>query len=36
VREAFEQTYQPLQLEHCPKGNCDPKLRPKRPLIVCE
>ncbi|HUA18655.1 MAG TPA: carboxypeptidase-like regulatory domain-containing protein [Bryobacteraceae bacterium] len=36
VREGFDQTYQPLTLEHCPNGNCDPRLRPKRPLIVCQ
>jgi len=36
VREGFEQTYGPLYLEHCPNGNCDPRLRPKKPLIVCQ
>jgi hypothetical protein len=36
VREGFEQTYKPLLLEHCPNGNCDPRLRPKLPLIACQ
>jgi len=36
VRAGFESTYGPITLERCPNGNCDPKLRPKRPLVVCE
>ena len=36
VREGFEQTYGPFYLEHCPNGNCDPRLRAKRPLITCQ
>lgn len=36
VRGGFDQTDLPILLEHCRNGNCDPRLRPKRPLIVCE
>jgi len=36
VRGGFDQTDLPLLLEHCPNGNCDPRLRPKKPLIVCQ
>jgi len=35
-RAGFDVTYAPISLEHCPRGNCDPKLRPKHPLVVCE
>ncbi len=33
VQAGFDSTYWPIFLEHCPKGNCDPRLRP-RPLVV--
>ena len=36
VRGGFDQTDLPFRLEHCPNGNCDPRLRPKRPLFVCQ
>ncbi|HTW65126.1 MAG TPA: carboxypeptidase-like regulatory domain-containing protein [Bryobacteraceae bacterium] len=36
VQAGFDSIYSPINLEHCPNGNCDPRLRPKRPLIVCE
>ncbi len=36
VQAGFDQTYGSTTLEHCPNGNCDPRLRPKRPLINCE
>lgn len=36
VRAGFDSIYAPITLERCPNGNCDPRLRPKHPLIVCE
>jgi hypothetical protein len=36
IREGFDSTYWPVTLERCPLGNCDPALRPKRRLGVCE
>lgn len=36
VQEGSEAIYFPISLEHCPKGNCDPKLRRKKPLNICE
>jgi hypothetical protein len=36
VQEDIDAAYWPLTLEHCPRGNCDPKLRPKRPLVSCD
>jgi hypothetical protein len=36
VRAGFESTFWPISLEHCPNGNCDPRLRPKKPLGLCE
>lgn len=35
VQEGRELIYQPIRIERCPHGNCDPRSRPKRPLIVC-
>jgi len=32
----WESIYAPMVLEKCPNGNCDPKLRPPRPVAVCE
>lgn len=36
VNAGWEAVYNPKVLESCPNGNCDPKLRPPRPIIVCE
>jgi hypothetical protein len=36
VEEDKEVIYTPIDLERCLNGNCDPKLRPARPLILCE
>jgi hypothetical protein len=36
IQPGYAATYWPIALEHCPRGNCDPKLRPRRPLVVCE
>lgn len=36
VQPGYDSIYEPVILELCPNGNCDPKLRRKRPLIVCE
>jgi Carboxypeptidase regulatory-like domain len=36
VNAGWESIYSPLMLERCPNGNCDPKLRPQRPVAICE
>jgi hypothetical protein len=36
VREGLDSIYFPIYLEPCQLGNCDPRLRPKKPLVVCE
>ena len=36
IQPGYDATYEPITLEHCPNGNCDPKLGPKGPLVVCE
>jgi hypothetical protein len=36
IQPGYDATYGAITLEHCPSGNCDPRLRPKRPLVVCE
>ncbi|MCU1337136.1 MAG: hypothetical protein JWO19_2717 [Bryobacterales bacterium] len=36
VKAGLESEYGPTALEPCPDGNCDPKLRPKRPVTICE
>jgi hypothetical protein len=36
VEEGIESVYWPIYLERCHLGNCNPKLRPKKPLVVCE
>lgn len=36
VRAGFESTYWPITLEYCPLGNCDPRLRLARTVVVCE
>lgn len=35
VREGLETSWS-LYVESCPHGNCDPKLRPQKPLAICE
>jgi hypothetical protein len=36
VKAGLESVYGPVTLERCPNGNCDPKLRPPRPIAICE
>ncbi len=36
VNSGWESIYAPKELEQCPNGNCDPKLRPPRPIRYCE
>jgi hypothetical protein len=36
VKEWIETVYQPIYVEACPRGNCDPKLPPRRPKSPCE
>ena len=36
VSAGWESVYNPKLLEPCPNGNCDPKLRPQRPIAICE
>jgi hypothetical protein len=36
VNAGWESVYAPKQMEKCLNGNCDPKLRPKRPIAICE
>jgi hypothetical protein len=36
ARDNLESTYYPMYLERCPNGNCDPRLRPKKPPARCE
>jgi Carboxypeptidase regulatory-like domain len=36
VGPGLEQIYAPIYIERCHLGNCDTKLRPKKPLQVCE
>ncbi len=36
VKAGLESVYAPVALERCPNGNCDPKLRPQKALVVCE
>lgn len=35
VLSGYEQVYVPILLERCFQGNCDPALRPEKPLRVC-
>jgi Carboxypeptidase regulatory-like domain len=35
VREGLETSWS-LYVESCPHANCDPKLRPQKPLAICE
>jgi hypothetical protein len=36
VNVGWKSVYSSVRLERCPNGNCDPKLRPPRPPVVCE
>lgn len=36
VEENREMIYGSFDIERCFKDNCDPRLRPKKPLVVCE
>ena len=36
VAKGIESIYWPVYIERCPLGNCDPRLRPKKPLFICE
>jgi len=36
VQAGYDAAYGPIALEQCPNGNCDPRLRPERPLALCE
>jgi Carboxypeptidase regulatory-like domain len=36
IEEGLESVYGPIYIERCPLGNCDPRLRPKKPLATCE
>jgi hypothetical protein len=36
VIAGWNSVYSSVRLERCPNGNCDPKLRPQRPVRICE
>jgi hypothetical protein len=36
IQEGLESIYWSISLERCPLGNCDPRLRPRRPPARCE
>lgn len=36
VIAGWKSEYSSVRLERCPNGNCDPKLRPQKPLVHCE
>ena len=36
VIAGWKSVYSSVRLERCPNGNCDPNLRPKRPVQHCE
>jgi hypothetical protein len=36
VQEGRETVYWPVKIEACHLGNCDPKLRPEKPLTICQ
>lgn len=36
VEDGVESNYLPVGIEACPRGDCNPSRRPKRPLAVCE
>jgi hypothetical protein len=35
IKPGLESIYLPIYIERCYLGNCDPKLRPKKPLAIC-
>ena len=36
AQEGFESAYDPIHIERCRRGNCDPRLRPRKPPARCE
>ncbi|MBZ5591334.1 MAG: carboxypeptidase-like regulatory domain-containing protein [Acidobacteriia bacterium] len=36
IQPGFESNFRPISIERCPRGNCDPKRRPKKPPAYCE
>ena len=36
LKEGRELIYYSIAIERCPEGNCDPRLRPKKPPAACE
>jgi len=36
TEEGLESVYWSIYIERCPRGNCDPRMRPKRPPGTCE
>jgi hypothetical protein len=36
VQKGRHFVYRPLYVERCPRGNCSPRRRPKKPLVICE
>lgn len=36
VNAGWESVYSPVMLDQCPNGNCDPKLRPQKPITICQ
>jgi hypothetical protein len=36
VQKGRRVVFEPVELERCPGGNCDPKLRPDKPIFICE
>jgi hypothetical protein len=36
VEPERERIYSPIYMERCTQGNCDPKLRPEKGIVVCE
>ena len=36
VQKGRRFVYRPVFVDRCPRGNCAPRLRPKKPFVVCE
>ena len=36
VQSGYDALYWPTQIERCPRGDCDPLRRPKKPPVCCE
>lgn len=36
IKEGIESDYWSINVERCFRGNCDPNLRPKQPIAICE